>query len=448
MIDERDRVPLRATTRPIRRELEQQMREAAEDERFEDAARYRNRLFAIERLAERQAVEREVVGDDRRDRHRRRRRPRGGAGLPAARRPDGRPLRRSTSRTSTGEDVGEVLEAFCLEYYGSAPSIPPQILVPREVGRHRRARGVPVRAARLARRGARARARREAAPAGARAAERAARARVRDVRRGDEAAAARRGARGAARGAEPRVPADPDRVLRHLEHPGPGDRSARWSSSRTRVAKKAHYRKFAVRGLDGQDDFAAMARGDRAPVRAARADAGVGRVRRVVRGGAEPRRHRRRQGPALGRARGDAGARPAARRRDLAREADRGGVRARPRRPDRARPHSPGLQLLQRIRDEAHRFAISFHRQRRDAAARESIFDQLEGVGPARRRALLRHFGSAERVAGGVAGGARGRARRAGEDGAPIYAQLHRPAARDALVTALSGGVRADRRLR
>ena len=43
-------------------------------------------------------------------------------------------------------------------------------------------------------------------------------------------------------------------------------------------------------------------------------------------------------------------------------------------------PHSPGLQLLQRIRDEAHRFAVGFHRQRRDARARESIFDRLEGV--------------------------------------------------------------------
>ena len=44
--------------RPIRRTLEQQMREAASEERFEDAARYRNRLHAIERLSERQAVER------------------------------------------------------------------------------------------------------------------------------------------------------------------------------------------------------------------------------------------------------------------------------------------------------------------------------------------------------------------------------------------------------
>src|SRR5262249_21305385 len=59
---------------------------------------------------------------------------------------------------------------------------------------------------------------------------------------------------------------------------------------------------------------------------------------------------------------------------------------------------SPGLQLLQRIRDEAHRFALGYHRQRRGAEARESIFDELQGVGPARRRFLLRHFGSAEGV--------------------------------------------------
>src|SRR5205085_6789758 len=48
--------------RPIRAQLERQMREAASDERFEDAARYRNRLHAVERLAERQAVERKSIG--------------------------------------------------------------------------------------------------------------------------------------------------------------------------------------------------------------------------------------------------------------------------------------------------------------------------------------------------------------------------------------------------
>jgi excinuclease ABC subunit C len=59
---------------------------------------------------------------------------------------------------------------------------------------------------------------------------------------------------------------------------------------------------------------------------------------------------------------------------------------------------SAGLQLLQRIRDEAHRFALGFHRQRRDATARESLLDSLPGVGPVRRRALMRHFGSPERL--------------------------------------------------
>ena len=62
-------------------------------------------------------------------------------------------------------------------------------------------------------------------------------------------------------------------------------------------------------------------------------------------------------------------------------------------------PHSPGLQLLQRIRDEAHRFAVGFHRQRRESRGFASLFDELEGVGPARRRALLNHFGSVERDA-------------------------------------------------
>ena len=79
---------------------------------------------------------------------------------------------------------------------------------------------------------------------------------------------------------------------------------------------------------------------------------------------------------------------------------------------------SAGLQLLQRIRDEAHRFALGFHRQRRDAKARGSIFDDLQGVGPgaaARAAAPLRLGGAAAR---GLPGGARGRPRRPREDGA------------------------------
>jgi excinuclease ABC subunit C len=59
---------------------------------------------------------------------------------------------------------------------------------------------------------------------------------------------------------------------------------------------------------------------------------------------------------------------------------------------------SPALHLIQQIRDEAHRFAISGHRARRDKARRRSVLEDIPGVGARRRRELLRHFGSAQAV--------------------------------------------------
>ena len=59
---------------------------------------------------------------------------------------------------------------------------------------------------------------------------------------------------------------------------------------------------------------------------------------------------------------------------------------------------SEALRLLQRVRDEAHRFAITHHRGRRDQAMTHSLLDELRGVGPVRKRALLGHFGSPERL--------------------------------------------------
>src|SRR5215216_3438299 len=70
------------------------------------------------------------------------------------------------------------------------------------------------------------------------------------------------------------------------------------------------------------------------------------------------------------------------------------------REPLRLAHDTPELQLLQRVRDEAHRFAITHHRIRRDKAMTESIMDELPGIGPNRKRALLRHFGSPEAVLG------------------------------------------------
>jgi len=61
-------------------------------------------------------------------------------------------------------------------------------------------------------------------------------------------------------------------------------------------------------------------------------------------------------------------------------------------------PESPALRLIQRIRDEAHRFAITGHRKRRARRFNESILETIPGLGPARRRALLRHFGGLQGV--------------------------------------------------
>src|SRR5207253_1804155 len=124
---------LSGDARPIERELERQMKEAASGERFEEAARYRNRLFSIRHLAERQAADRPAIGSvdvigiaasgER-------------AAVQVFPLRDGRLIDRYAFHleNAAGHEPHDVLEAFCLEYYGSAPSVPPQILVPRGVG--------------------------------------------------------------------------------------------------------------------------------------------------------------------------------------------------------------------------------------------------------------------------------------------------------------------------
>ena len=59
---------------------------------------------------------------------------------------------------------------------------------------------------------------------------------------------------------------------------------------------------------------------------------------------------------------------------------------------------SEGLYLLQRVRDEAHRFAITYHRAKRGKAATTSVLDSVPGLGPARRAALLKAFGSVKNI--------------------------------------------------
>jgi len=86
----------------------------------------------------------------------------------------------------------------------------------------------------------------------------------------------------------------------------------------------------------------------------------------------------------------------------IAKGPDRDAGRERFFRPDRPsfmlEPRDPVLYFLQRLRDESHRFAIGAHRTRRAKGIATSPLDEIPGIGAARKRALLRHFGSARAV--------------------------------------------------
>jgi len=86
---------------------------------------------------------------------------------------------------------------------------------------------------------------------------------------------------------------------------------------------------------------------------------------------------------------------------------------------------SPGLQLIQQVRDEAHRFAITGHRGRRQKARTSSRLEEIPGIGPRRRASLLKHFGG---LAGLKAAGVEEISRVDGVNAAlaqRIYATLH-----------------------
>ncbi|WP_084269989.1 excinuclease ABC subunit UvrC [Patulibacter minatonensis] len=87
---------------------------------------------------------------------------------------------------------------------------------------------------------------------------------------------------------------------------------------------------------------------------------------------------------------------------------------------------TPGLQMLQRARDEAHRFAITHHRGRRDKKLTASVLDDLPGVGPARRRALIQHFGSPDAVVNASRDELEATPGLPGKLAREIYVQLHR----------------------
>jgi excinuclease ABC subunit C len=414
---------LSGETRPILRELEEKMQEASERQDFEAAARYRNRLFSVRHLAERQAADKraigtvDVIGIATRN---------GTAAVQVF------PLRggRLSDRHSfflenvAGQDLPSLVEAFCLEYYGSAPSVPPQIVVPAEAGDNpslaeflSELRGSKVEL-RPAQRGEKRRlqelAQQNAELALASDSMQSERTRLRRIEALEELRESLN------------LESLPIRIecfdISNIQDAAPVGSMVVFQDA---VPKKAHYRKFGIRRDSGQDDFAMMAEVISrrfARVRSATADeydegfAGVPNLV-VVDGG-----------------KGQLSAALAAMQAydlprvaviALAKRAEEVFVPGRPE-PIVLDPSSPGLQLLQRIRDEAHRFALGFHRRRRDAQARQSILDALPGVGPARKRALLRHFGSPERLLAASSEELEGVPGVPAKTGRQIYAALHK----------------------
>ncbi len=382
---------LSGDTRTIQRELEERMREAAADERFEEAARYRNRLFSIRHLADRQATERRAVGtvdaiglatDG------------NAAAVQVFPLRDGKMIDRYGFHLENvaGEDAQSILEAFLLEYYGSAPSVPPEILVPAEVAETEALAEVL-----SERRGSRVVVRTPLRGEKRRLVELAAE----NARHALETDAAIREASRSRRIAaleELREVLNLESLPVRIECFDVSNIQGESIVASMTVfvdgkARNSHYRTFSIRGLDGQDDVGAMREAVSrrfARLRSGDHDESFSRMPNlvVVDGG---------KGQL-------AAALAAIEELDLPRVAVISLAKREeevfvPGFPapivlDRA---SPALQLLQRIRDEAHRVALRYHRRKRSTRSMETIFEGLSGVGPVRRRAIIKHFGSVER---------------------------------------------------
>jgi excinuclease ABC subunit C len=324
-----------------------------------------------------------------------------------------------------GQDLQTIVEEFCGEYYAAAPSIPPEVVVSKEVGQ----------LAALAelltmRRGARVEVR---APV------RGDKRRLADLATMNAAIVLNRAAADGERRRLRRVEALEElREALNLESLPVRIECFDVSTTQGRQTvgsmavfedaqpKRAHYRKFAIRRSSGGDDYAALA--EVLSRRFARAGALVT---------AETWDESFATVPNLVVIDGGKGQLRAALDAMHALDLPRVAVVSLAKReeevfvPGERHPvllerSSAGLQLLQRIRDEAHRFAIGYHRTRRDAAARESLLDDLHGIGPARRRALLTHFGSVERILEASQEELEGVAGLPPKTARAVYAQLHK----------------------
>jgi len=385
----------------IERDLDARMRAAAAAEEFEQATLERNRLRAVHSLLERRRVANESVGTldavavalDGRE-----------ANAQVFQVRDGVLSDRQSFylANETERPIAEVGEEFMLQYYGGHMSIPALLVVQRELSER------PALATALASR--------RGGPVELRAAERGEKRRIlelaernarlaldqerlRSERRRQSRAEALEGLRRALG-----LDVPPIRIeCFDVSNLGGTHTVASMVVFEGGAPKKADYRRFTIRTLQGSsDDYAAIAevlsrrfsrwerQADISP-HDPDYDASFAALPNVVVIDGGKGQLAAGLGPLRGfRARGVAVVSLAKRIEELFL-------------PGRRSPlvleHSaPELQLLQRVRDEAHRFAITHHRSRRDRAMTTSLLDELPGVGPARKRALLAHFGSPEAI--------------------------------------------------
>ena len=152
---------------------------------------------------------------------------------------------------------------------------------------------------------------------------------------------------------------------------------------------KSGYKRFRIRGLDNPDDYRAIAQvverhfkrvvaGDRPPPDLLLIDGGRGQLNAA-----------RRELDELGMSAQPVGA--IAKEQEMLYFGDAGN-------PVPLVRHPEAMRLLQRVRDEAHRFAITYHRNLRQKRIRESVLDDVPGVGPKRKHQLLRAFGSLKKI--------------------------------------------------
>jgi excinuclease ABC subunit C len=391
--------------RAIERDLETRMHAASAAQEFEQATLERNRLRAVHSLMQRQRVANESVGTldavavalDGRE-----------ANAQVFQVRDGVLSDRQSFylANETERGVAEVAEEFMLQYYAGHMSIPPQVVVQREL-----AERTALAEALSARRGGRVE---------LRAAERGDKRRILELAQRNAHLALDQERLRAERRRQSRVDALeglqqalgldalPVRIeCFDISNLGGTHTVAAMVVFEGGAPKKSDYRRFKIRTIRdpaGPDDFASMAEVlGRRYARWERLldisphdpeyDASFAALPNVVvidggRGqlsaGLEPLKGFRERGVAVV---------------SLAKRIEEVFL------PGQAAPlvldHStPELQLLQRVRDEAHRFAITHHRTRRDRAMTASLLDDLPGIGPARKRALLAHFGSPEAVVG------------------------------------------------